>query len=748
MKRMFITKENEKTHFLHQAAAFLAASAGGFVLAETELAGTPSFAGISLAGALALPQSAAVLAGSILRYVLSGTVPESIIQISAMIIILIYKLIFDSAQDAKYSGISTGAAVLTAGAAVSALIGELLYKLVFYIFYGALAGVTAYAIALIAASLRHQLVLDLSSTVSWAYAVVYTIITASLCSAEMPWVNPGIAAGIAVTLTAAYYYRHTGGVICGSLTVCGAFLASQSLGMSVAMLPAAGLLTGYFRRRSVGASAGLFAGIIFMFMVFTGITAGVISEILNLAAGIVIFLAAAQSFSDRWIFTGRDAGALPGILGSRMSFLAGSIAAVRRESGKIAEVLSRTGDVPEEIEKAGEEVCSRCRRRIECWHNSYDETCRGLKKLTGMAEISEEKFPYELSECLRKDELIRTFERSAREKMTAKLLSLRFSESQRLLSEQIKIIEEIVQSAGERMEVRYSEPISKTIREKLRRYNFSPLNVIAYYNSQNRLLAELYFTYQEAPENGVRICDLIADELDLLLDCTEPVRSEKEVRIRVFERPAYALEAYGTSLCADNSSETGDSTAVFSDGTGVSYVILSDGMGSGRAAAIESKMVVAMFRKLISSGVNYLSAIKLINSIMLTKSREEAFATLDAVRIDLDTCGLTVIKSGASATLIRHRGQVMKISSPTFPIGIIEETNTFSQSYDFDENDIIIMFSDGISEGEYQFIKELLLSSDDLRYIVDEICAKADMFNSNLRPDDITVIGLRVTKEE
>lgn len=46
---MFITKENEKTHFLHQAAAFLAASAGGFVLAETELAGTPSFAGISLA---------------------------------------------------------------------------------------------------------------------------------------------------------------------------------------------------------------------------------------------------------------------------------------------------------------------------------------------------------------------------------------------------------------------------------------------------------------------------------------------------------------------------------------------------------------------------------------------------------------------------------------------------------------------------------------------------------------------------
>lgn len=128
----------------------------------------------------------------------------------------------------------------------------------------------------------------------------------------------------------------------------------------------------------------------------------------------------------------------------------------------------------------------------------------------------------------------------------------------------------------------------------------------------------------------------------------------------------------------------------------------------------------------------------------MTKSEEESFATFDAVRVDLDSCELTLIKAGASATLIRHQGQVLKVASTAFPIGITDNPEIFVHNYDFEEGDILIMFSDGISESEYQFIKELLLSSDDLRYIVSEICNKARLFNRQPRTDDITVIGARL----
>lgn len=729
------------------AGVFVLSLTAGFMLTGTNMAGTASFADISLAGALELPASAAVLTGSIVRSIIERNVGKNIVKIAAMIIIVIAKMFFEPKNEPKLCGITTAVSVFISGAAVSAIIGEVLYKLLFYAFYGALAGFTSYSGAVIIMGLKRQLVLDLSSASGCAYAIVYTIIIASLCSIKTPVINIGIIFGVTVTLFAAYYYRHIGGVLCGALTTCGAFIASTSCGMSVVLLPAAGLLTGYLYKVRSWITAVFFGGLCFMLTVLTGITQNSIYSMLDIISGALIFAAVSPAYSDKWVMTSMDCtAALPELLGSRMNFLADSIETVRKESGKISEMLSRNTSRDNEIGSNSSTVCSNCFRRHICWKSDYDRTMRGFRSLSRQSEITKESFPYELDECLHKDELSEVFEKSAQEKATAKLLEMRFADSQRLLHEQIKIMEEIIETAGERIDVRYSEPISKVIRDKLRKFDFSPKNVIAYYNSQNRLLVELYFAYSDAPESFTRICDLISDELRIPLDSAEPVHSGKELRIRLYERPEYSIEVYGASMCAENSKENGDTSMVFSDGTGISYVILSDGMGSGKNAAIESRLVVRMFRKLISSGVNYSSAIKLINSIMVTKSRDEAFATLDAVRIDLDKCGLTVIKSGASATLIRHRGSVMKISSPTFPIGIYEQSDTFSKSYDFEEGDIIIMFSDGIDETEYLFIKELLLSGSELKYIVDEICAKAEVFNQTARSDDVTVIGVKVTK--
>lgn len=745
---MLKTKAAEKSEVFVLFGGLTAAFIGGFSIAGATISGTESFADAALTGALPLPYSAASFLGSLIRCIVSGTVPSSMVQIISMVMCVIYKLFFDSHNEPKFCGLSTGLAVFASGIGVSVIIGELLYKIIFYLFYSILAGVSAYAISVIISSLKHKRVLDLSTTVSCAYAIVYTILIASLSSINLSFINLGLIAGVAVTVTASYHYRSIGGVLCGALTTCGAFIASPECGMSVVMLPAAGLLTGYMSRRKSGTAAGFFMGLNFVFMVFTGVSANSILQLANIGTGTILFLIISRNFSDKWVFTGKEGGALPNILSSRMSFLAGSIETVRKESAKISEVLERKKVSDNEVEKISGEICGRCNKRLGCWYKNYDNTVRGMKKLTEKVKYGIEQLPVELENCIKGEEILEYFDRKNSENTTAKLLELRFSESRKMLMEQIKIMEEIAQSAGERIDVRYSESVSKAVRIKLESFGFRAANVIAYYNSENRLLVELYFSYAEAPKNCIRICDLIADELKMKLDYIEPIYTEKEVRIRVFECPKYSLSVYGTALSANAEEENGDTSAVFSDGTGISYVILSDGMGSGRSAAIESRMVVMMFRKLIASGVNYTSAIKLINSIMLTKSQNEAFATLDAARIDLDKCEMTLIKSGASATLIRHRGQVIKITSPTFPIGIVEETEAFSCRCEIETGDIIIMFSDGINESEYQFIKELLLSSSDLKYIVDEICSKSEIFCLDSRRDDVTVIGLKITESE
>lgn len=746
LKRNNVTKII-KSPAAASAGAFLLSLAAGWLLSGTNITGAVSFADVSLTGGLNLPYSAAVFTSSLVRSIVQGNVGRNIVKITAALIVVIIKMFTEPKNDPKVSGISAFCAVFASGAAVSAIMGQLLYKLIFYLLYAALAGYTAYSVSLIISGFRMRRAADLSSISGCAYAVVYTMLIAALCSAELPIMNAGIAFGAAVTLAGAYFYRYTGGVLCGALTTCGAFLSSTSCGMTVVLLPAAGLLTGYLYRQKINVAAGFFTGLNFMLMILTGVNPESMNSMFNIVCGTAVFRFLAPYYSDKWIITAESsAAALPDILGARMSFLSDSIGNLRAESEKIAGIIAEKAGKKEEISDNSNSVCSRCFRRLNCWKNDYDNTVRGFRRLSQMSEFSEENFPFELDDCLHKKELKESFEKKARERATAKLLEMRFSESRKLLSEQIKIIEEVAESAGERMDVRYSEPISRNIRDKLVKFGMNPKSVIAYYNSKNRLMAEIYFSRADAPTGCSRIRDLVSDELRLPLDSAGMVNSGQEVRIRLFERPEYSLEVYGASICADNSKENGDTSMIFSDGTGVSYVILSDGMGCGKNAAVESRMVVRMFRRLISSGVNYSSAIKLINSIMLTKSREESFATLDAVRIDLDSCGLTVIKSGATATLICHRGSVMKITSPTFPIGIYEQSDTFSRDYDFEDGDIIIMFSDGISENAYSFIKELLLGGGDLKSIVDEICMKSEVFNPTVRSDDVTVIGIRVMR--
>jgi stage II sporulation protein E len=54
------------------------------------------------------------------------------------------------------------------------------------------------------------------------------------------------------------------------------------------------------------------------------------------------------------------------------------------------------------------------------------------------------------------------------------------------------------------------------------------------------------------------------------------------------------------------------------------------------------------------------------------------------------------------------------------------------------------MFSDGICENEYLFIKELLLSSDNIEDIVRETAVKASTFAHSPHNDDVTVIGIKI----
>ena len=295
---MQIVKTIKEWRYAGASAAFSACVGAGFFLSGAKVVGVASFADISAAGAVGLPYSAAVFTGSLVRSIMAGTIGHNIVKLAALALIVIIKMFLEPRNDPKLCGINTAVSVLVSGAAVSAVIGELTHKLVFYGFYGSVAGFTAYAVSKLVTRLKKDRVADLSGAGGLSCSVVYIMTAASLCSAELPIVDIGIIFCGTVTLMGAYFYKQNGGVLCGALSVCGAFLASSSSGMSIVLLPAAGLLTGYMHDRKPQTAAVFFAGVCFVLNVLTGAALGDADSIIDIICGALIFIPLSARFSE------------------------------------------------------------------------------------------------------------------------------------------------------------------------------------------------------------------------------------------------------------------------------------------------------------------------------------------------------------------------------------------------------------------------------------------------------------------
>ncbi|MCM1530048.1 MAG: SpoIIE family protein phosphatase [Alistipes sp.] len=313
--------------------------------------------------------------------------------------------------------------------------------------------------------------------------------------------------------------------------------------------------------------------------------------------------------------------------------------------------------------------------------------------------------------------------------------------------EMMRLTEELVRDCMPSEGLVYSPELSRKIGEKLELCGMTAKRVTASYNSAGRLIVEAAFERRSAPKITDRLYGIIADESGSSgLIPSAAVRTSRELIVGMYEKPRYELSICSASSCADGSEVSGDSFACFSDGTGIEYAVISDGMGSGKSAALESKMIVSLFRRFVCGGVEPRRAIRLVNSVMVNKLGEESFATFDAMCFDPDTGVADFIKSGAAAAVIRSGGDVMKLAAATFPIGINSRGELFRAEQKLEAGDIVIMFSDGISDSAVPYVKELLMKQLSLREIVDAIAEKAGVFSHGGVRDDVTVVGIQVTE--
>jgi stage II sporulation protein E len=166
--------------------------------------------------------------------------------------------------------------------------------------------------------------------------------------------------------------------------------------------------------------------------------------------------------------------------------------------------------------------------------------------------------------------------------------------------------------------------------------------------------------------------------------------------------PSYNYEVKNTvcKVPKEGNQFSGDNHSLHKLKDGHFIAILSDGMGNGSKAAIESNTTVSILNKLLEIGIDRDFAVRMVNSILLWHSPAESFATVDLVQIDLYNGEAEFIKIGASATYIKRGKDVWAIKSTSLPAGILNSVDIERTTIQLQPDDLIIMATDGVVDSK------------------------------------------------
>ncbi len=205
------------------------------------------------------------------------------------------------------------------------------------------------------------------------------------------------------------------------------------------------------------------------------------------------------------------------------------------------------------------------------------------------------------------------------------------------------------------------------------------------------------------------------------------------------------LYGYG-SLFSDGENICGDNYLIKNLKNGKFVSAISDGMGKGYSAFHESNMTLSLVKDIVELNLNSTTALEILNTFYAIQDYLERYATLDLLEINRYTKEAKFYKMGGTTTyIIKSSGKIEKIVNQNLPFGIDENIEEFD--YELDDEDVILMSSDGIFENimEEASLERFLfqIKNEAPQKIVYEIINYANKQKLKTK-DDMTLIALKV----
>lgn len=440
------------------------------------------------------------------------------------------------------------------------------------------------------------------------------------------------------------------------------------------------------------------------------------------------------------------------LLRERLCFAADAISGIGRGIDAAAETLDRKYGLTLEqaAERAADRSCRSCPNSMICWGEKYElfkgEFSRLIKMVRSGTELTEHSISPQCAEiCVDKASVVRAVTKEYERFLSASADEQRIREMRRIYTDQLEGIHDILCDMGctgiDPKKAARSRTAEKRTEKLLSECGMTGAQAFITFDRRGKLRFEAYGNTEPNVDReylGGLLINAVGRELEL----PEITSGGGRCRVTAQERTALSAEIGAFQLCRGKNRVCGDCYDSFTDAQGILYVILSDGMGSGSRARVDSAMACSVIARLLKSGITLPTALETVNTALMVKSADESYATLDICRIDLNTGECAVYKAGAAVTYIKSADRLIRASLSSPPAGTGGKLTVPAQKFTVAAGDMIIMTTDGAVLDEEWLSRELSQPSTPKE--LSERIARAARAAENGREDDISIIAVSV----
>ncbi|MFZ5989675.1 MAG: stage II sporulation protein E [Bacillota bacterium] len=556
-------------------------------------------------------------------------------------------------------------------------------------------------------------------------------------------------------------------------------LSSPATPLVIGSYAFCGLLSGVFKNLGkIGASLGFIVGNAVLTLYINGSTE-VLVYLKDIILAAVMFMVIPQKFvestlgsfsrvsvvsKDRTSYSDR----IKELTIDKLNNFARAFGELSKTFNEISQtqVATNKQDISSLFDRVADKVCKDCSLCLHCWdrnfYNTYQVMFKIVENLERKGWIEESDIPtYFMERCERIEEFVKQVNNIYELFKVDLVWKNKIGESRGLVSQQLDGLSKVISNLALEIdtEVKFRGDLEHVLLIEFDKAGVKANDVVVFENKWGKYEVNVYHRGCVGGNKCIDIIEKVTTSTlgkRMIRDKSECVHNHRSgiCNLKLVEEEVLSVTTGVARVSKYDKEVSGDNYTFMNTGDGKYIVALSDGMGSGQKASTQSKAAISLLEQFMETGFDKDTAIRLINSILVLKSDDDSFATIDLSAVDLYDGKVEFVKIGAVPTFLKKSKGVEVIKSVSLPAGILSNIEPELVCKNVENGDFIIMVTDGIIDsfktedgGEQALIKFIEdINSINPQSIADLILAESYSKCDGKPVDDMTVLVAKVWK--